>query len=51
MFAFPDTLIGQVPVGVPPKVNEPDVVTDPDNVNPPYPPVPDTDVTVPVFVV
>ena len=33
--ALPDTLIGHVPVGVPPKVKLPLVVTVPDSVKPP----------------
>ena len=46
--AFPVTLIGQVPVGVPPRVSEPELVTIPVRVSPPYPPVPLTLVTLPV---
>jgi hypothetical protein len=46
--ALPLTLIGHVPVGVPPSVILPDVVTVPVSVSPPYPPAPATDVTVPV---
>ena len=36
---------------MPPKVKDPEVVTVPVNVNPPYPPAPDTEVTVPVLLV
>ena len=33
--AFPETLIGQVPVGVPPRVKLPEDVTVPESVRPP----------------